>query len=152
MTDSPFEIVVDTVTDYEDGSAGITVTMSDQAQASVIELGLQFIFTCAAAKVDIQDALDGILGDKELLWAAENDAKEAEAYAGELEANLKHQANLIEQLFALLEIKEQKDDGRYFHPNIIRSSRALDAEKLETIMAELKRTVTANSKSSGCCR
>ena len=61
MTDSPFEIVVDTVTDYEDGSAGITVTMSDQAQASVIELGLQFIFTCAAAKVDIQDALELIL-------------------------------------------------------------------------------------------
>ena len=88
MTNSPFEIVVDTVTDNEDGSAGITVTMSDQAQASVIELGLQFIFTCAAAKVDIQDALDGILGDKELLWAAENDAKEAEAYAEELEAKL----------------------------------------------------------------
>jgi len=57
----PFSIVVDTVTDHEDGSAGITVTMSDQAQASVIELGLQFIFTCAAAKVDIQDALELIL-------------------------------------------------------------------------------------------
>ena len=50
----PFSIVVDTVTDHENGSAGITVTMSDQAQASVIELGLQFIFTCAAAKADIQ--------------------------------------------------------------------------------------------------
>ena len=61
MTDSPFEIVVDKVTDYEDGSAGITVTMSEKAQASVIELGLQLIFTCAAAKVDIQDALNGIL-------------------------------------------------------------------------------------------
>lgn len=67
----------------------------------------------------------------------------------ELEDDLQHQTSLIEQLFALLEIKEQKDDGRYFHPNIIRSSRALDAEKLETIMAELKRTVTANSKSNG---
>ena len=82
----------------------------------------------------------------------EDGFKEAQARIEELEANLKHQANLIEQLFALLGIKEQKDDGRYFHPNIIRSSRALDAEKLETIMAELKRTVTANSKSSGCCR
>lgn len=57
----PYAIVIDKVTDHEDGSAGITVTMSDQAQASVIELGLQFVFTCAAAKVDIQDALDGIL-------------------------------------------------------------------------------------------
>ena len=70
----------------------------------------------------------------------------------ELEDDLQNQTSLIEQLFALLEIKEQKDDGRYFHPNIIRSSRALDAEKLKTIMAELKRTVTANSKSSGCYR
>lgn len=57
----PYAIVIDKVTDHEDGSAGITVTMSDQAQASVIELGLQFIFTCAAAKADIQDALELIL-------------------------------------------------------------------------------------------
>jgi len=57
----PFSIVVDTVTDHEDGSAGITVTMGDKARESVIELGLQFIFTCAAAKMDIQDALDMIL-------------------------------------------------------------------------------------------
>lgn len=57
----PFAIVVDTVTDHEDGSAGITVTMGDAARDSVIELGLQLIFTCAAAKVDIQDALKMIL-------------------------------------------------------------------------------------------
>ena len=57
----PYAIVIDKVTDHEDGSAGITVTMSDQAQASVIELGLHLIFTCAAAKVDIQDALNGIV-------------------------------------------------------------------------------------------
>jgi len=61
MTNNPYEIVVGEVTDYEDGSAGITVSMNDNAKDSVIELGLQFIFTCAAAKVDIQDALDGIL-------------------------------------------------------------------------------------------
>lgn len=57
----PFAIVVDKVTDHEDGSAGITVTMSDKARDSVIEIGLQFIFTCAAAKVDIQDALQMVL-------------------------------------------------------------------------------------------
>lgn len=62
---------------------------------------------------------------------------------------LQHQTTLIEQLFSLLEITEQTDEGRYFHPNIIRSSRALDAEKLKTIMAELKRTVTEDSKSDG---
>jgi len=57
----PFAIVVDTVTDHEDGSAGITVTMGDAARDSVIELGLQFIFTCAAAQMDIQDALQMVL-------------------------------------------------------------------------------------------
>jgi hypothetical protein len=62
---------------------------------------------------------------------------------------LQHQTHLIEQLFSLLEITEQKEDGRYFHPTTIRSSRALDAEKLETILAELKRSITANDKSDG---
>jgi hypothetical protein len=55
----------------------------------------------------------------------------------------------LEDFFALLEITEQKEDGRYFHPTTIRSSRALDAEKLETILAELKRSITANDKSDG---
>jgi hypothetical protein len=56
----------------------------------------------------------------------------------ELEAKLQDQTHLIEQLFALLDITEQKDDGRYFHPNILRSSRALDAEKLEEILGKLR--------------
>jgi len=62
------------------------------------------------------------------------------------EAKLNDQTHLIEQLFALLDIKEQKDDGRYFHPNIIRSSRALDAEKLEEILVGLRRSVTEYNK------
>ncbi len=55
----------------------------------------------------------------------------------------------LEDFFALLEITEQKEDGRYFHPTTIRSSRALDAEKLEKVLAELKRSITANDKSDG---
>lgn len=74
------------------------------------------------------------------------DAYEAQLLA---EAKLDDQTNLIEQLFALLEITEQKEDGRYFHPTIIRSSRALDAERLEKILTELKRSITANDKSDG---
>ncbi len=35
--------------------------------------------------VEMADRIEGL---EELLWAAENDAKEAEAYAGELEAKL----------------------------------------------------------------
>ena len=53
----------------------------------------------------------------------------------------------LEDFFALLEITEQKEDGRYFHPTTIRCYRALDAEKLETILAELKRSIAANDKS-----
>ena len=56
----------------------------------------------------------------------------------ELEVKLNDQTQLIEQFFALMDIKEQKDDGRYFYPNIIRSSRALDAEKLEEILVKLR--------------
>jgi hypothetical protein len=73
----------------------------------------------------------------------------SDAYQAQLlaEAKLQDQIHLIEQLFALLEITEQKEDGRYFHPTTIRSSRALDAEKLSKILAELKRSITANDKS-----
>ena len=61
MTDEPFALALECVKEHEDGSADFTVTMGDKARESVIELGLQFIFTCAAAKMDIQDALDMIL-------------------------------------------------------------------------------------------
>jgi hypothetical protein len=59
-------------------------------------------------------------------------------YIEELEAKLHDQTHLIEQLFALLDITEQTDDGRTFHPNTIRSCRALDAEKLEQVLSKLK--------------
>lgn len=55
---------------------------------------------------------------------------------------LQHQTNLIEQFFALLDKTEETDDGRVFHPTTIRSCRVLDAEKLETILLELKATVS----------
>ena len=51
---------------------------------------------------------------------------------------LQHQTHLIEQLFALLEVTEETDDGRVFRPNRISSCRALDAEKLEQVLKELK--------------
>ena len=56
----------------------------------------------------------------------------------ELEAKLAYQTNLVKQFFALLDVTEETQDGRVFHPNQIRSSRMLDAEKLESILAELK--------------
>jgi beta-N-acetylglucosaminidase len=55
-----------------------------------------------------------------------------------VEAKLQDQTTLIEQLFALLDITEQTDDGRYFKPNKITSYRAMDAEKLNQVLKELK--------------
>lgn len=49
---------------------------------------------------------------------------------------------LLKKFFALLEITEQTDEGRYFKPNRIVSRRALDAEKLESVLTELKRHLT----------
>jgi hypothetical protein len=60
------------------------------------------------------------------------------ATCDELGAKLKHQTHLIEQLFALLDKREETDDGRVFHPNQLRSCRAADTEKLNKILAELR--------------
>ena len=48
---------------------------------------------------------------------------------------------LVKELFRLLDLTEETDDGRVFHPNQISSCRALDAEKLNQILVELKRTM-----------
>jgi hypothetical protein len=48
---------------------------------------------------------------------------------------------LVRELFRLLDITEQTDEGRVFHPNRISSCRALDAEKLEQVLKELKNTL-----------
>ena len=48
---------------------------------------------------------------------------------------------LVKELFRLLDITEQTDDGRVFRPNRISSCRALDAEKLNQVLVELKRTM-----------
>ena len=48
---------------------------------------------------------------------------------------------LVKELFRLLDITEETDDGRVFRPNRITSCRALDAEKLNQVLVELKRTL-----------
>lgn len=48
---------------------------------------------------------------------------------------------LVKELFRLLDITEETDDGRAFRPNQIYSRRALDAEKLNQVLVELKRTL-----------
>jgi len=49
-------VITDTV-EHEDGSATYTFDMDSASQKRVTELGLEFIITCAAYGVDIQEAL-----------------------------------------------------------------------------------------------
>ena len=55
-------VITDTV-EHEDGSASYTFDMDEASQKKVTELGLEFILTCAAYGVDIQDALELIAAD-----------------------------------------------------------------------------------------
>ena len=48
---------------------------------------------------------------------------------------------LVKALFELLDRTEETDEGRVFHPNRISSCRALDAEKLNSILVALKHTM-----------
>jgi hypothetical protein len=48
---------------------------------------------------------------------------------------------LVRELFVLLERTEETDEGRVFRPNKISSCRAMDAEKLEQVLKELKNTL-----------
>lgn len=45
---------------------------------------------------------------------------------------------LVRELFRLLDITEQTDDGRVFRPNKIYSSREMDRLQLEKVLIELK--------------
>ena len=71
----------------------------------------------------------------------------SDAYQAQLaaEAKLKNQTQLIEQFFTLMDITEQTDEGRDFKPNRIYSSRVMDAEKLEKVLAELKGTLNKSN-------
>ena len=61
-----------------------------------------------------------------------------ELYEEGLLMDLDKMKALLKEFFALLDITEQTDEGRYFKPNVIRSCRASDAEKLEQVLGKLK--------------
>ena len=48
---------------------------------------------------------------------------------------------LVLRMFAILDIVEESDSGREFHPTEIRSCRAADAAKLEVILERMKAIV-----------
>jgi hypothetical protein len=53
-------VITDTI-EHEDGSATYTFDMDEKSEKMVTELGLEFIVTCAAFKLDIQEALDHLI-------------------------------------------------------------------------------------------
>jgi len=54
-------IVVREVKEHEDGSATYTFDLDDNSSKKITELGLEFILTCAAYGLDIQEALTHIM-------------------------------------------------------------------------------------------
>jgi hypothetical protein len=54
--------------------------------------------------------------------------------------------SLWHQLFFLLDITEESDSGNEFRPNYISSCRAVDAERMDKILAEAKQLINANVK------
>ena len=45
----------------------------------------------------------------------------------------------VTELFRLLDIEEESDGGRVFHPNYISSCRVMDAEKIDKVLSKLRR-------------
>jgi hypothetical protein len=58
MTDDVAIIVVTDVVEHEDGSATCTFDIDDISSKKITELGLEFILTCAAYGLDIQEAFE----------------------------------------------------------------------------------------------
>jgi len=65
MSDDLTYIVITDTVEHEDGSATYSFDISDDARSSLAEIGIEFILYCAAARIDIQDALDMILSNAE---------------------------------------------------------------------------------------
>ena len=58
MTDDVAMIVITDTVEHEDGSATYTFDMDKKSEKNITELGLEFILTCAAYGLDIQEALE----------------------------------------------------------------------------------------------
>ena len=64
-TDTLPAIVVEKREEHEDGSATYTFQIEDRMQDILVEDGLRFILTCAAAKLDIEYALEILMSYNE---------------------------------------------------------------------------------------
>ncbi len=46
--------------------------------------------------------------------------------------------DLLRQFFYYLDIEEESDNGNKFHPNYLRSCRAIDSQHLHELLGQLK--------------
>jgi len=65
MTKDLAYLVVKEVEENEDGSAEVTFLMDDKTKDVLVEEGLRFVLTCAAAKLDIEYALQILMNYKD---------------------------------------------------------------------------------------
>jgi hypothetical protein len=61
MTEELAMIVVTNITENDDGSATYTFDIDNESSKKITELGLEFILTCAAYRLDIHEALNHII-------------------------------------------------------------------------------------------
>lgn len=74
QSDAATIVITDTV-EHEDGSATYTFDMDDKSSKKITELGLEFILTCAAFGLDVQDALGLISREGKLKQNQSEEAK-----------------------------------------------------------------------------
>jgi hypothetical protein len=73
-------------------------------------------------------------------------AEKSEAEVAALKRPLLRLTNLWHQLFFLLDITEESDNGTEFRPNYISSCRAVDGERIQKILEEAKQLINTNVK------
>ena len=53
---------------------------------------------------------------------------------------------VVREFIRLLDIEEESDSGRIFHPNHIASCRVIDAAKMDQLLREMKRLIAIGQK------
>lgn len=62
---APFRLLMTHVSDNDDDTVTVSIDMDEQSQTAMARLGVEFVLYCAAAGVDLQDALDNIVKPKD---------------------------------------------------------------------------------------
>lgn len=63
MTEKLGKIAIVETNVRDDGSVDVTYTLDEDTKTKMAGIGVEFVLYCAAAGVDLQDALDNIIKD-----------------------------------------------------------------------------------------